>query len=134
ARKDAAHERTVDRAAVHGSEFGQALLPFRKCRAALAGPDEGVESESGDTFRVTLVEKSRLQSAGGDAVNEEFACAGFLRDELRAGRKIVGTVGYVAIDRPRLVRASVAFVVHAPGVESARSKPVHHVGVRPAGH
>ncbi len=60
--------------------------------------------------------------------------AGGAQDVLAARGEILRAVGDAAIDRARLVRAAVALVVHAPGVEAARGEPLHHGGVRPARH
>src|SRR5574339_218014 len=48
--------------------------------------------------------------------------------------EVVRAVRDVAVDRPRLVGAPIALVVHAPGVEAARHEPVHHRRVRPSRH
>src|SRR5204862_5400968 len=67
------------------------------------------------------------------AVHEQLPRARGLEDIFAAGGEIVGSVRMVAVDRPRLVGATVTLVVHAPGLEAAGREPVHHRGIGAAG-
>ena len=127
--EDAAHESAVDRAAVFRLELGQPLPALGERRAAFAGPDEGVEREPRHALGMALGEQRRFQGTRRDAVQKQF----FI-DVPRSHCHIIGAVRNVAIDRPRLVRAAVALVVEAPGIEAARGKPFHRRGIRPPGH
>ncbi|MCD6041811.1 MAG: hypothetical protein K0R40_1414 [Burkholderiales bacterium] len=70
--KDAAHEGAVDRAAVLRLELGQLLASLGQRRAALAGPDEGVQREPGHPLGMALGERGGAQRARRDAVHQQL--------------------------------------------------------------
>ena len=61
--EDTPHEGAVDRPAVLRLKLGQLLAPLGRGRAALAGPDEGVEREARDPLRDVAAAKSAAFSA-----------------------------------------------------------------------
>jgi len=127
--EDAVHESAIDRPAVLRLELGQALPALGERRAAVTRPDEGVERQARDALGMALGEERRLQCARRDAVHQHR-----LADVLRGGRDVIRAVGDVEIDRPGLVRAPVALVVHRPGLEPLLGKPFHRGRMRSPGH
>src|SRR4051812_42813448 len=124
--EDAVDERAVDRPAILRLEFGQALAALLERRATVARPDECVERKARHAPRMALGEERGLQRARRDAIDQQLLRAGMAQHVFAAGGEIIGAVRDVEVDRPRFVRAAVAFVVHAPGVEAALGEPLHY--------
>ena len=59
---------------------------------------------------------------------------GWVERERDGCREVVGAVGDVAVDRTLLIRASVTFHVHAPGVEAEAREMLHRGRARPSRH
>ena len=66
------HKGAVDGPAVLRLKLGQPLPPLGKCRAALAGPHEGVEREARDPLRMSRGEERSFQRARRDTVDQEL--------------------------------------------------------------
>ena len=124
--EDAFDHRAVDRPALVVAPLIDALAALGQGRAALAGPDEGVERDAPDAFRLALGEQRGTQCARRGAVHQQLRVATRPGDVLAHRSQIVGTVGDVAIDVTRLGRTPVAFVVQAPGVVAQACEAVHH--------
>src|SRR5262245_60023696 len=120
------HKGAVDGPAVLRLKLWQFLSPLGQGRTALSGPHEGVEREARDPFRMSRGEERSFQRPRRDTVDEKLCYAGRTRDVFGARGEVVGAVGDVTVNRALLIRASVALVVHAPGVKAARRKPIHH--------
>ena len=125
----ALHEGVIDRTTIFCNEIRQFLLALGQGRAALAGPDKGIQRQTRHALRMPLGKHRCLQCTRGNAVDQKLLRTGGAGDVVGRSRQIVSAVLDIEIDIAVLVGQSIALVVHGPGVEATRSKPVHRRGI-----